>query len=273
MRGDSEHEACRRRRRRLRLLLANVRLAEGEDVIVAREDELPTAERVLLLPFDSDLQAYEGTAETAFTDALAPYLKDNDRPLTVGDVLSTSAGDATIRWKVLEVEPEAANPIEAARGTVTAETTIFTDGEPLPDSEGLDASDDVVGYEDIGGLDKQLAMLRELVDLPLRHPRVFDEVGVRPPRGVLLTGPPGSGKTMIAHAVKAETGVHFQLINGPEVMSKRSGESEAGLRKVFEDAEANSPRSSSSTRSTRSRRSARRRRARWSGGSSRSCSR
>jgi len=84
-------------------------------------------------------------------------------------------------------------------------------------------------------------MLRELVDLPLRHPAVFDEIGVRPPRGVLLTGPPGSGKTMVANAVKSETGVHFIQVNGPEVMSKRSGESEAGLRKVFEDAEANSP--------------------------------
>ena len=94
-----------------------------------------------------------------------------------------------------------------------------------------------MGYEDIGGLDKQLSTLRELVDLPLLHPEVFDEIGVRAPRGVLLLGPPGSGKTMVANAVKSETGVHFQTINGPEVMSKRSGDSEAGLRKVFEDAE------------------------------------
>jgi len=70
---------------------------------------------------------------------------------------------------------------------------------------------------------------------------VFAEIGVRAPRGVLLLGPPGSGKTMVANAVKSETGVYFQTINGPEVMSKRSGDSEAGLRKVFEDAEANSP--------------------------------
>ena len=145
----------------------------------------------------------------------------------------------TIRWKVLEIEPEAARPVEAARGTVTSETTLFTDGDPLPDSEA--ENDDVVGYEDIGGLEKQMAMLRELVDLPLSHPQVFDEIGVRPPRGVLLTGPPGSGKTMVARAVECESGVYFQTVNGPEVMSKRSGESEAGLRKTFEDAEANSP--------------------------------
>jgi len=209
-------------------------------VIVASEHDLPDAERVLLLPFASDLAAYDGTVETAFSDALAPFLKDNDRPLTMGDVVETTVGDATIRWKVMELEPEAASPIEAPRGTITADTTIFTDGDPLSDNE-LHENDGVIGYDDIGGLEKQMSILRELVDLPLRHPAVFDAIGVRPPRGVLLLGPPGSGKTMVAQAVKAETGVHFQTVNGPEVMSKRSGESEAGLRKVFEDAEANSP--------------------------------
>jgi len=147
-----------------------------------------------------------------------------------------------IRWKVMELEPEAANPIEAARGFVGEETLIFAEGDPLGDKDDHSSGeDDVVGYEDTGGLDKQLSTLRELVDLPLLHPEVFDEIGVRAPRGVLLLGPPGSGKTMVANAVKSETGVHFQTINGPEVMSKRSGDSEAGLRKVFEDAEANSP--------------------------------
>lgn len=222
----------------------NVGLIAGEDVIVAPEPDLPEAERALLLPFESDLAAYDGTADSAFTDALSPYLKDNDRPLTVGDIITTTCGEgdekASIRWKVLEVEPEAKNPIEAARGTVTSGTTIFTDGEPLADGEA-EAYSDVVGYDDIGGLDRQMAIIRELIDLPLRHPGVFKEIGIRPPRGVLLLGPPGSGKTMVANAIKAETGVYFATVNGPEVMSKRSGESEAGLRKVFEDAEANSP--------------------------------
>ena len=99
---------------------------------------------------------------------LSPYLKDNDRPLTVGDVITTSVGvgeDKTIiRWKVLELEPDAANSVEAARGTVTAGTTIFTDGEPLAESEA-NTLDDIVGYEDIGGLDRQMAIIRELIDL------------------------------------------------------------------------------------------------------------
>jgi len=221
-----------------------IRLGEGQDVIVAPEPDLPEAERVLMLPFESSLAEADVDSEKAFEAGLAPYLKDQDRPLTVGDIVETpieGADGAVVRWKVLEIEPEAANPIEAARGTVGGETLVFTEGEPLEAKDDLSADDDVVGYDDIGGLDKQLATLRELVDLPLLHPAVFDEVGIRPPRGVLLTGPPGSGKTMVAQAVQSETGVHFQQINGPEVMSKRSGESEAGLRKVFEDAEANSP--------------------------------
>jgi len=225
--------------------LNSVHLAEGQDVIVAPEPELPEAERVLLLPFQSSLDEYSGTADDAFEQGLAPYLRDNDRPLTVGDIVETPVGEgedaATIRWKVVELEPEAASPLEAARGTVGEDTMLFTEGDPLGEKDDHASEDVVIGYEDIGGLDKQLATLRELVDLPLLHPEVFAEIGVRAPRGVLLLGPPGSGKTMVANAVKSETGVYFQTINGPEVMSKRSGDSEAGLRKVFEDAEANSP--------------------------------
>jgi len=223
--------------------LNTVRLAEGQDVIVAPEPDLVEAERVLLLPFEASLAEADVDSEKAFEEGLAPYLKDQDRPLTVGDIIETPVGSsgATVRWKVLELEPEAANPVEAARGFVGGETLVFAEGEPLEEKDDISIDDTVIGYEDIGGLDKQLSVMRELIDLPLMHPQVFDEVGVRPPRGVLLVGPPGSGKTMVAQAVKSETGVHFQTVNGPEVMSKRSGESEAGLRKVFEDAEANSP--------------------------------
>ena len=221
-----------------------IRLAEGDDVIVEAEPDMAEAERVLLLPFQSSLDTYDGTRDSAFDEGLAPYLKDNDRPLTVGDIIETPIGEgddaAVIRWKVMELEPEAANPLQAARGTVGTETMLFADGDALEDKDDVSGDTDV-GYEDIGGLDKQMDILKEIVELPLLHPIVFDEIGVRAPRGVLLLGPAGSGKTMVANAIKTETGVHFQTINGPEVMSKRSGESEAGLRKVFEDAEANSP--------------------------------
>merc|ERR1711935_334849 len=100
---------------------------------------------------------------------------------------------------------------------------------------------DDVGYDDVGGCRKQMAQIREMIELPLRHPLLFKTLGVKPPRGVLLYGPPGSGKTLIARAVANETGAFFFLINGPEIMSKMAGESESNLRKAFEEAEKNAP--------------------------------
>jgi transitional endoplasmic reticulum ATPase len=116
---------------------------------------------------------------------------------------------------------------------------LFTEGEPIKreDEEKLDD----VGYDDIGGCRKQMAQIREMIELPLRHPQLFKTLGVKPPRGVLLFGPPGSGKTLIARAVANETGAFFFLINGPEIMSKMAGEAEGNLRKAFEEAEKNSP--------------------------------
>lgn len=98
-----------------------------------------------------------------------------------------------------------------------------------------------IGYDNIGGCARQLEMIKEAVDLPLRHPELFANVGVSPPRGILLYGPPGTGKTMIARAVANETGAFFFIINGPEVMSKMAGESEANIRKIFKSAEKNAP--------------------------------
>ncbi|KAG9337237.1 hypothetical protein JZ751_029522 [Albula glossodonta] len=125
-------------------------------------------------------------------------------------------------------------------------------------AEGFEASDRVVfvfyalaqdeeeslndiGYDDIGGCRKQLAQIKEMVELPLRHPGLFKAIGVKPPRGILLYGPPGTGKTLVARAVANETGAFFFLINGPEIMSKLAGESESNLRKAFEEAEKNAP--------------------------------
>ncbi len=98
-----------------------------------------------------------------------------------------------------------------------------------------------VGYDDIGGCRKQLAQIKEMVELPLRHPQLFKAIGIKPPRGILLYGPPGTGKTLVARAVANETGAFFFLINGPEIMSKLAGESESNLRKAFEEAEKNAP--------------------------------
>ncbi len=98
-----------------------------------------------------------------------------------------------------------------------------------------------VTYEDIGGLQEEITKIREMVELPLKHPEIFEALGIEPPKGVLLHGPPGTGKTLLAKAVANETHANFILINGPEIMSKYYGQSEENLRKKFEEAEKNAP--------------------------------
>ncbi|WP_135824351.1 CDC48 family AAA ATPase [Halorussus ruber] len=98
-----------------------------------------------------------------------------------------------------------------------------------------------VTYEDIGGLEDELEQVREMIELPMRHPELFSRLGIDPPKGVLLHGPPGTGKTLMAKAVANEIDAHFQTISGPEIMSKYYGESEEKLREVFEEAEENAP--------------------------------
>jgi len=98
-----------------------------------------------------------------------------------------------------------------------------------------------IAYEDIGGLEDELKKIREMVELPLKHPEIFEKLGIEPPKGVLLHGPPGTGKTLLAKAVANESEANFILLNGPEVMSKFYGESEKKIRDIFEDAEKNAP--------------------------------
>merc|ERR1712054_302290 len=137
-----------------------------------------------------------------------------------------------VEFKIVACEPEDI-------GIVAPNTVIFTEGDPIEreDEEKLDG----VGYDDIGGCRKQMALIREMIELPLRHPSLFKTLGIKPPRGVLLFGPPGSGRTLIARAIANETGAFFFLLNGPEIMSKMAGQAEENLRKAFSEAEANQP--------------------------------
>lgn len=123
---------------------------------------------------------------------------------------------------------------------VAPSTVIHCEGEPIK-REDEEGNLNEVGYDDIGGMRKQLAQIKEMVELPLRHPQLFKSIGIKPPRGMLLFGPPGTGKTLVARAVANETGAFFFLLNGPEIMSKLAGESESNLRKAFSECEKNSP--------------------------------
>lgn len=125
---------------------------------------------------------------------------------------------------------------------VTPETELrITAPMPHDIKIEIDRVKNTEGYDNIGGCSRQLELIKEMIDLPLRHPELFQSIGVTQPRGVLLYGPPGTGKTLIAKAVANETGAFFFTINGPEVMSKMAGESEANLRKIFKEAETNAP--------------------------------
>jgi transitional endoplasmic reticulum ATPase len=107
--------------------------------------------------------------------------------------------------------------------------------------EVISPTGDILTYDDIGGLSDVLQKVREMIELPLKHPELFQRVNIDPPKGVLLYGPPGTGKTLLAKAVSQEANAHFITINGPEVMSKFYGESEQNLKKIFVEAEKNAP--------------------------------
>ena len=126
------------------------------------------------------------------------------------------------------------------RGIV--QITYNTEVEVLPQAvEIREEAIPEVTYEDIGGLSDAIQKIREMVELPLKHPELFERLGIEPPKGVLLYGPPGTGKTLLAKAVANEANAHFIAINGPEIMSKFYGESEERLREIFKDAEENAP--------------------------------
>jgi transitional endoplasmic reticulum ATPase len=120
---------------------------------------------------------------------------------------------------------------------VTTETKLTILNEPAPEGKGLPRTT----YEDVGGLHEEIQRVREMVELPLRHPELFQRLGIDPPKGVLLHGPPGCGKTLLARAVANESEANFFSINGPEIMSKFYGESEARLREIFQQAQQNAP--------------------------------
>lgn len=196
----------------------------------------------------------EGISGDLFEVFVKPYFKGKMRPLKVGDIFVARGGMRSVEFKVMSMtgggtdEPDSSLPnnnmnavsamnaeavlLEAKDCCIVGpDTEILCEGEPLGREEDERLSE--VGYDDIGGCSKQLAQIRELVELPLRHPQIFRTVGIPPPKGVLMFGPPGSGKTIIAKAVAAETGAYFFNLNGPEIMSKLAGESEANLRKVI----------------------------------------
>eukprot|EP00823_Brevimastigomonas_motovehiculus_P000975 TRINITY_DN1134_c0_g1_i1.p1 TRINITY_DN1134_c0_g1~~TRINITY_DN1134_c0_g1_i1.p1 ORF type:complete len:915 (+),score=311.46 TRINITY_DN1134_c0_g1_i1:52-2745(+) len=209
----------------------NLRVKCGDVVTVHTAGEVPYGKAVHILPFEDSVQGITGNL---FETYLKPYFLEAYRPVRKGDHFMVREGFRPVEFKVMEIDPA-----NTEYCIVAPETIIHCDGTPVKRED--EEKYDEVGYDDIGGVRKQLAMIREMIELPLRHPTLFRTLGVKPPKGVLLHGPPGTGKTLIARAVANETGAFFFLINGPEIMSKMAGDSEANLRRAFEEAEKNAP--------------------------------
>ncbi len=192
-----------------------------DDVVALRPRPCPPAERIVLAP----LNARPSDQDLRYVGGLLDGV-----PVTEGDRLRTALfGSRTAGFRVAKTEPQ--GPVLIHR------TTRLVVGEP-EEEEGPARA---VSYEDIGGLKPQLQRIREMIELPLRYPEVFARLGIDPPKGVLLHGPPGTGKTLIARTIAHETDARFFSVSGPEVVHKFYGESEAHLRKIFEEAARRSP--------------------------------
>ncbi|KAF5736287.1 cell division cycle protein 48 [Tripterygium wilfordii] len=212
-----------------RVVRSNLRVRLGDVVSVHICPNIKYGKRVHILPLEDTIEGITGNLFDAY---LKPYFLDTYRPVRKGDLFLVRGAMRAVEFKVMHTDPD-------EYCVVSTDTEIFCEGEPVKreDEESLDG----IGYDDIGGVRKQLAQIRELVELPLRHPQLFKAIGIKPPKGILLYGPPGTGKTLIARAIANETGAFFICINGPEIMSKMAGESEGNLRKAFEEAEKNAP--------------------------------
>lgn len=212
-----------------RVIRNNLRVRVGDVVLVNPCPDIKYGKSITVLPIDDTVEGLTGNLYEAF---LKPYFLESYRPVRKGDIFICRNMRA-VEFKVVDTDP-------SPYCVVVPDTIIRCDGEPVKREDEEGALNEV-GYDDIGGVRKQLAQIKEMVELPLRHPQLFKTIGVKPPRGILLFGPPGTGKTLIARAVANETGAFFFLINGPEIMSKLAGESESNLRKAFETAEKNAP--------------------------------
>ena len=159
----------------------------------------------------------------------------NKRPVVAGDrifIPGMTLFAEALPFAVLQTTPKGIVQVNSDTDIVIKDEAI--DDEDVGQSQGIT-------YEDIGGIGSQLLKVREMIELPLKHPELFRRLGIDPPKGVLLHGPPGTGKTMIAKAVATETNAHFTSINGPEIISKYYGESEKQLREIFDEAANNAP--------------------------------
>jgi len=190
------------------------------DTISVRKIKAVAAEKVVVAP----LEAIPPIDERYLADALESV------PLIKGDNVMVPYFGGRLTFQVIGVTP-------AADAVLITQKTVFHIAEKGETLRGVPQ----VTYEDIGGIHNEIKKVREMIELPLRHPEIFEKLGIEAPKGVLLYGPPGTGKTLLAKAVANESQAHFISISGPEIMSKFYGESEARLREIFKEAREKAP--------------------------------
>ena len=190
------------------------------DTISVRKIKATAAEKVVVAP----LEAIPPIDERYLADALESV------PLIKGDNVMVPYFGGRLTFQVIGVTP-------AADAVLITQKTVFHIAEKGETLRGVPQ----VTYEDIGGIHNEIKKVREMIELPLRHPEIFEKLGIEAPKGVLLYGPPGTGKTLLAKAVANESQAHFISISGPEIMSKFYGESEARLREIFKEAREKAP--------------------------------
>ena len=192
------------------------------DKISVKAVEAVHAEQIVLSP-----------TEKVSIEGLQEYMVYNylNHVFTTGDTiaLSTQMG-GRIQFIITSTKP--------SKPVIVTENTVFKLG---PMTKAIDASVPRITYDELGGLKNEVQKIREMVELPMRHPELFEKIGVEAPKGVLLYGPPGTGKTLLAKAVAGETNAHFISLSGPEIMGKYYGESEERIRDIFKQAEENAP--------------------------------
>ncbi len=192
------------------------------DKIKIKPVEASSAEQIVLSPTEK-IQA----------EGLQEYMRQNflNHVFTTGDTitLGTQMG-GRIQFIITSTKP--------AKPVIVTEQTVFKLGSM---TKAVDSSYPRITYDDLGGLRHEVQKIREMVELPMRHPELFEKIGVEAPKGVLLYGPPGTGKTLLAKAVAGETNAHFTALSGPEIMGKYYGESEERIREIFKTAEENAP--------------------------------
>ncbi len=192
------------------------------DKVKVRKSKTSPAKEVTIAPTMHEIK---------FGEDFATHVKQRmiGRPLVKGDKISIGVLGQAIPFVVAATNPKGIVQIQDV-------TDLEIKGKPMVVPEAP-----AVRYEDIGGLKDELGRVREMIELPMKHPELFERLGIKPPKGVLLFGPPGTGKTLIAKAVASETNAHFISLNGPEIMDKYYGESERKLREIFKEAEENAP--------------------------------